>query len=366
MRIGQCVVLAAGGFLGAPDVAGLRARLITENILLLAVRDWARRLGIASYEKIAVRDGSAVLPRYGTFNWDLCGPSYLAPMVRFDRTGKPNPGFLVCDSVTGETVDVAAIAAFLRKCKLSAGMRNLPPAMPVLIADRFTREAFRLGKSHGLIMATPYSLFGKEVAIGLAALLQTLNKAAAIAVAKPEVIGELFDRLGKIEGAAGNLRGALFELIVAHAVFQEGGGSIEIGARIRSSDGFRAEIDVRRTKPSEVRVFECKGYQPNHLVDVDEVTRWLEQKVPGIYAAARAEQRSSSVEVHFEFWTTGGFTADAIAYLEEAKSRLKRYHIHYKSGADVRSYASKHASDLLKTLDEHYFNHSVARLRHQV
>lgn len=81
-------------------------------------------------------------------------------------------------------------------------------------------------------MAAPYLLFGREVAIGLAMLLTTLGKAAVIAVAKPEVITELFDRLGQIEGAAGNLRGALFEMIVAHAVQREGGGSIDIGFRV--------------------------------------------------------------------------------------------------------------------------------------
>lgn len=361
--VGACVMLGGNGFIGEVDLDGLRPRLITENILLLAVRDWARKLGMASYDRIEVRGVNDELPRYGTFNWDLCGPSYLAPMVRYDKGGKPKPGFLVCDTVSGETIDERAIAAFIRKCKLSASLRNLPPVMPMLIADRFTREAFRLGKSHGIVMATPYSLFGREVAIGLATLLNTLGKAAAVAVTKPEVITELFDRLGQIEGAAGNLRGALFEMIVAHAVQRDGGGSIDIGLRVKNNLGFKAEIDVLRAKGAEVRCYECKGYQPNHLIDAPELKRWLEEKVPGIYQVLRAQERfAAPVQIHFEFWTSGGFTLDAIALLEAAKAKTKRYGIHYLAGADVRKLvAGVNAAGLVKTLDEHYFNHPLTR-----
>jgi hypothetical protein len=363
--VGTCVALSAKGYLGVPNYAALRARLVVENMLLLAVRDWARKLGMASFDKISIRTVDDTLPRYGTFNWDLCGPSYLAPMTRTDRSGKLIPGFLVCDVVVGAVVETEAIAAFVRKCKLSAALRNLPSVMPMLVADRFSPEALRLGKSNGFVMATPYTLFGKDVAIGLATLLQTLNKAAGIAVTKPEVIGELFDRLGQIEGAAGNLRGALFELIVAHSVHLEGGGSIDIGRRLHWADGsndFNSEIDVMRVKPSEVRVFECKGYQPNHLVDIDEVKRWIEEKVPGIYTWLRLEERFQTRDVHFEFWTTGGFTKAAVDYFESVRQRLRRYHVHYVSGGGVRAYVAKqNASGLIKTLDEHYLNHPISK-----
>ncbi|ODA93070.1 hypothetical protein BFX40_09250 [Mesorhizobium sp. SEMIA 3007] len=359
--VGECVALGAKGFLGRADISRLPARLLTEKILLLAVRDWARRLGMASYDKITLRNDGA-LPRFGTFNWDLCGPTYLSPMVRYDKARKRQPGFLVCDAVVGEIVDEVAIAAFVRKCRLSAAMRNLPPLMPLMIADRFTREAFRLGKSRGIIMATPYTLFGKDVAIGLATLLRTLSKAAAVAVGKPEVMIELFDRLGQIEGAAGNLRGALFEMLVGHSTHATDGGSIDIGRRVASSDGFKAEIDVLRVKSHESWVYECKGYQPDHMIGGGEVKEWLEKKVPGIYATLRGQEGHASKAIHFEFWTTGGFSAEAVAILDEAAKRTRRYTVGYLAGPGVRSYVAKlQVPGLTKMLDEHYFNHPISR-----
>ncbi|MDP3244292.1 MAG: hypothetical protein Q8M83_01395, partial [bacterium] len=171
--VGTCLTLSDSIFLNATDDAALRARLLTENILLSAVRDWARKLGAASYDSIEVRDEREDLPRVGTFSWDLAGPSYLRPMIRRTAEGKPKPGFLVADVVLGDNLNEAAVAGFVRKCTLSSGLKNLAPLWPILIADSFSREAFRLGRSHGLMMATPELLFGKEVAEGLSKLLRT-------------------------------------------------------------------------------------------------------------------------------------------------------------------------------------------------
>ena len=101
--------------------------------------------------------------------------------------------------------DDAAMATFTRKCELLGYLRRVPPILPLLIADRFTREAFRVGRSRGIMMATPGTLFGREVAQGFASLVTALTRAAAVTARNPEVIGELFEKLSGIEGAASNL-----------------------------------------------------------------------------------------------------------------------------------------------------------------
>lgn len=65
------------------EVAKMRARLQTEQVLLLAIKAWARNLGMVSYDKVALRDedSNGKQPKVGTFAWDLTAPSYLAPMV---------------------------------------------------------------------------------------------------------------------------------------------------------------------------------------------------------------------------------------------------------------------------------------------
>lgn len=358
--IGQVVMLRADGYLGTPDIERLRGRRLVEKMLLLALRDWARRLGMASHDKITVR-GEGHLPEFGTFNWDLVGPSYLVPIVRRSKEGRPNPGFLVADVIAGTSLDEHAVAAFVRKFKLSAALHNLPPFLPILMADGYTREAFRLGRSHGLMLATPRNLLGRDIAIGLATLLETMSKAAAIAVAKPEVIVELFDKLGAIEGADRNLRGSLFELVVGHVAHARFGGSIDIGMTV-NFDGFQGEIDVRRVAGGEVWLYECKGYQPDHMVGVEEIDHWLNNRIPGLYNATRAEQRFQNAQVQFEFWTSGGFTHEALALLEARSKEVKRYKIGWKSGHEVRKEIARlQSSGMTKMFDEHYLNHPIAR-----
>ena len=360
LGVGPIVALWADGHFGSPNFQRLRARLVVEKMLLLALRDWARRLGVASYDKIEIRGETNRLPTFGTFNWDLCGPSYLVPIVRRQKDGRPKPGFLVGDVIVGATVDEHAVAAFIRKFSLSSYLKNLPPFMPVLIADGYTQAAFNLGRTHGIMLATPKNLFGRDVAIGLAALLETLSKAAAVAVAKPEVIGELFDKLSSIEGADRNLRGSLFELVVGHVVQARFGGSIDINHILRY-DTFKAEIDVRRVVGGEVWIYECKGYQPDHLIDAPEVETWLTEKVPGIYRATNTEDRFNRSTVHFEFWTSGGFTDAAIAALKAARDKTKRYVIGWKGGREIRNELAKLSSSRMTAMfDQHFLKHPIA------
>ncbi|MCE7887026.1 MAG: hypothetical protein DYH13_05930 [Alphaproteobacteria bacterium PRO2] len=83
---------------------------------------------------------------------------------------------------------------------------------------------------------TPATLFGEDVAKALADLMDTLTNAAAVAASSPDQLEKLFQKLSGIEGSAGNLRGALFELLVGHMVRQLEGGSIDIGAIVSCDD----------------------------------------------------------------------------------------------------------------------------------
>jgi hypothetical protein len=362
--VGPCIVLSGNGYFEHASDEVFKARLLTENILLLAVKDWARKLGAASYNKITIRDEIPEPPKVGTFRWDLAGPSYLAPMVRREADGKPRPGFLVCDVIVGSVVDEKAIAAFLRKCQLLGYLRRVPPVLPLLIADRFTRKAFQLGRSRGVMMATPGNLFGREVAQGLASLLATLSKAAAVASRNPEVIGELFEKLSGIEGAASNLRGALFEMLVGHCVQKREDGLIDIGkSLVDPKSGRSADVDVFRVKEQrEVWCYECKGHQPTEIVNLSAVQHWVTDRVPLMHEALK-DRRFQGCEFHYEFWTRGSFAPDASAFLEKVAAKTKKYALGWKDGSAVREYAAKiRPSTVLKVLDEHYFKHPLARI----
>jgi len=362
--VGPCVRAGANGFLGQASVSQLKARLVTEKILLLAVKEWARQLGVASYDKVLLRDDPGGPPKVGTMLWDASGPSYLRPLVRRDGDGKPKPGFFVCDVIIGDgETREQAVRAFVRKCQLLGTFKRMGPLLPMLISDRYSREGFGLGRSQGVIMATPGTLFGRDVAAGLAALLHTLTKAAAIAAQRPEAIGELFDKLGAIEGASANLRGALFEMLVGHCVMKIDDGSIDIGKIVIDPDTAKsAEIDVFRVKEyREVWNYECKAHQPTEIISRDAAEYWVTNRLPLMHRALKREERFQQCAFHYEYWTCGSFAPEALAFLREAAGRTKKYAIGWKDGDAVRAYVGRvRPKAVAKMLDQHFFQHPIA------
>jgi hypothetical protein len=275
------------------------------------------------------------------------------------------PGFLVADVVAGHNLDEQEIRPFLRKCAMLAQLRKVRPFLPMLIGDGFTQEALRACRSRGIIATRPDTLFGQDVARALGDLFQTLSNAAAMAVGNPDKIENLFTRLSAIEGAAGNLRGALSEMIVGNMVRSiEGGGSIDIGVLVHDLEsGKRAEIDVRLVKERQITIYECKGYQPSSVVRVKEISEWLEKRIPVINAAHRYERRFENSAVRFEFWTSGSFDDEALHLLHAAKNRTRKYIIDWKDGPAVHEYAKGlSAHGIRKVLDEHYFKYPLANI----
>lgn len=343
------------------DDDGYAAQLTVQRILLDAVADWARKLNMASYNKVDIRERGKPLPQFGTHAFDLVAPSYLTPMVRY-ADGKPQPGFLVADVFLGE-LDLPAVQGFLRKCESSRAMKKLPPFLPVIIADGFQQDAFNALRANGIIPAKPSALFGRDVARGLAGLLETLRHASAIAAKNPEVIETLFGQLGTIEGAANNLRGALFELIVGHIATLQGGGSIDVGKKLNFGQNERYEIDVFCVSAQSVRLIECKGYAPTHLVDVDELEAWIRTKARRLHKHFRAQDTLQNRDFIFEFWTSGGFTDDALQLAEDVSNETKRYSVKLMTGPDVRTLITKvNAKGLGKVFDEHYAKHPLSKL----
>jgi hypothetical protein len=358
--VGDCLALNDESILGTPQLASLRARLLTEGVLLDAIRSWAGRMNMVSPNVTKIRDEHPN-PQFSTFRFDLVGPSYLRPLVRFNGT-KLDPGFLVADVVTGHALNETLVGGFLRKCLLLGNLRGVRPFLPMLIADSFTPEALRLCCSRGIIVTRPESLFGKDIARALADLLQTLTNAAAVANNNPNQIEALFKRLSAIEGAAGNPRGALFEVLVGYMVRSLEGGMVNIGVLVQEvEEGRQAEIDVRLVKEREIVIYECKGYQPSSQVRAEEIGGWLGKKVSTIYKAARQERRFDGCSVRFEFWTCGVFDAEALEILRDAKRKTVKYQFAWKDGHAIREYANGiKAPGIAKILNEHYFKHPLA------
>lgn len=318
--VGECVALVQTD--GYYDWHGdhLHAKAVAEQILLLAVKDWLRKLNLASYNRVRVR-GEVPAPRVGTFLWDLSGPSYVYPLTRPGKSGVRN-GFVACDVLLGERMTLSGVEPFVRKCSTLRGLRNVGACLQILVADDFEREAFQKLRSSGVIAATPAGLFGQEVAEALRELTSVLESAAR-SVVDPDRFDALFRTLGKIEGASYQLRGTLFEYLGAELARRTLGSDVRMNHLFKDAEGLEAEADVIAIRPDQgITAIECKGYSPRGTIPDDKVLRWLNHNVPVSFRAIKAHPDWQNFTPHFEFWTTGRLTPEALAAVEQARTTV--------------------------------------------
>lgn len=346
--------------LGSSDRNGHHARQLTETIVLEAMREWVRKLGIASYNTIAIRNEKDRQPVCG-FLFDLAGPSYLLPI----RSGGKQPGFVVADVFSGAVLDEHQIQYFLRKVALVNALlkRSGSGVFAFLIADGFTSAAYTAGHAAGVSLATPKELFGVRAGNALQTLAQTLRNAAAFAAsASPERIAKLIDDLSDIEGSAGNLRGVLFELLCAYLVRRDA-QSINMGVKATDpTTGKSADIDILKytNQLADCVAIECKGKEPGGTLSLEEAQDWI-RRLPTFFSHIRAGNREAAVS--FELWTSGEIATDALVHLKREKANRTRTSISWRAGKDILSLAVKGKEKAITdALKQHFFHHPLAKI----
>ncbi|WP_205649898.1 hypothetical protein [Afifella aestuarii] len=338
-----------------------RTQLITESFLLTAVSDWLKKLGIVSYGQVATREAET-LPRVGTFAWDLSAPSYLGPMVRVGKNGKSRPGFVVCDVHLGDLITADGVRPFINKCRTLRSLRNIGPCLQIFVGARFQGEAFQLLKANGIVPATPANLFGEEVAEGLLELSKVLHNAAHTSTIDPAEFDALFKKFGKIEGAAAQLRGTLFEYLAADVLRKN--GTHVMTNRIYKAEEKKAEADIVAVRENiSVTFIECKGHSPYGETPDKEVKRWLQHNVPTFFKAIKAHPDWQNLQVNFEFWTTAPLTSASLAMLEKAKSEINpaRYSIKWRLGSNIYDLCKTTKDSGLTAAFRKHFMNSTAR-----
>src|SRR5690606_37320519 len=116
---------------------------------------------------------------------------------------------------------------------------------------------------------------------------------------------ELFESLSKIDGAANQLRGTLFEFMVADVMRKTVAGEISMNRRFKAPDGKSAEVDTLCVIPNkEIVCIECKGYSPRSIIPDELFKRWLHHNVPTAYKYVCNHPDWRNLKVRFEFWST--------------------------------------------------------------
>lgn len=368
--IGESIVLNEIGDQSSPEELhkisiGVQARILVEALILDAVKDWLRKIGLASYNKVEIRGHDKA--KVSTFLWDLTAPSYLRAFSGWDNNKqKPIPAFITCD-VLNTKVELDGVVPFLSKCRMLDNMKGNVRYFHMIVAETYSKEAFdEVKKTRLALPATPNSLFGKDIAEGLILLTEVLTDAAVKSL-DLEKFNKLFLKLGAIEGAAGNLRGTLFELFSAeltrYAFYAR--PQLNVICKVKNKS---AEIDVIAEKGNEkVYFIECKGGRPTSTLSDEEVKKWLHTRIPRINSWALLENRWDSIEFHFELWITGKLTQISKELIEKASKNTKKYKIVLRESNDILELTKKTKNKaLIRIFREQFLKHPLAEIERDI
>ncbi|HEA3200157.1 TPA: hypothetical protein RVS02_001672 [Aeromonas veronii] len=357
--IGECILtkdLYDRNELKELEIISVRARLLAEEIFIGAMKEWLRRLSIASFDCIKTRGDINSQPMVGPFFWDLSSPSYLAPLVDWNKQDKPNPGFVVCDILFSKNVKLIHIEPFLNKINSLQALKKINKVIYIFVALSYEKEALNKLKEKGVIPATPESLFGKDIAEAFISLID-ITKKSAIGEIESKAFDEVITRLGSLEGAMGNMRGAFFEMLVSHIIRNSTAGNVYLNRTFKNNGGEKAEVDVYVVpQVGEPRIIECKAMKPGSFVSNEEVNRWLDIRIKRVREhLQRLEITNKNGGIpNFELWTTGRLSDESIARIERTKeANKKKFNLLVFGPNEIRNVASSDDA-ALKILKEHF------------
>ncbi len=304
---------------GSPNIKRSKGLDVAKNFLLIQFNDWSRKIGLVSY------NSSKFHSEFGKYQFNFVAPSYIGSLTK--KTSKSIvPAFVVADILIGNTINETQIEFFINKVRALKYQKNLAKFIPFLIVDSMDTKALNKLKAEGVVIGFVNELFGDNYKELLNSLINLVTNAGAILKKNPEAYLDLISKLNKlVTGKTNNLRGDLFELAVG---YYQGRicNSIDIGKLIIQA-GSQREIDVFGLLPNAVIISECKGY--NQKISKNEIELWLGEKIPVIRRWILDQPSISDREIIFEYWSTGGFTDEAMELLEQRKKSTQKYKIEF-------------------------------------
>lgn len=323
-----------------------KATELGKKLLINQFYDYTRNIGLVSYNKGRIHS------EFFKFQFCFTAPSYISGITS-NVNDNIKPAFVIADFLIGSENNELYVDFFIQKIKIIKSQSNLR-FLPFLILSNTTPEALKKLKSEGIIIGFIDKLFGNEYQDLLNSLISVVTNAGAILKTKPEAYIKLLAQLDKlIDGKTNNLRGDLFELAVGY-YYSNFCQSLTISKKAKLDDSYK-EIDVCAVFQEKIIICECKAYKTK--INKEVIENWLESKVPFIYKSIRNHEFDKNIV--FEFWSTSGFTDDAIDLLNMKKDKSKKYTIEYYSKKEILEKSRLSRANKILEIMKDYFSDDV-------
>lgn len=309
--------------------------------ILSSFHSLTKNIGLISYET------GEKFAEFGKFRWGFKGVSAISGLIENGKNG-----FLLADVIFGRNIYLNDVKFFIEKLKHIQSFKNASRIMPFLIVDDLHPEALQYLKKHGIVVGFIKELFGQKYAETIRGLITILNNAGASLKDDPNKYLDLITQLKKYnEGLINNVRGTLFEFMVGH-IHSIDCNIINLGREIVENNS-RHEMDVCAVYSKKVVISECKAVKSK--IGLDIVEKWLKVKIPAFYKWVKKQETLKNMYIEFEFWSTSGFTTEALNSLIKASESVRKYNISFYQSSEIREKALEMEDKKLKEALDNFF-----------
>jgi DNA-binding Lrp family transcriptional regulator len=325
-----------------------RKRNLNLNISLLEeLISWLERISMVGWNTGRVSDCGNLLD-FNNYPFDAVGFSYILGLYRTDKKDSLyNPSMekagspVLVDCIVHRATEVFDIAAFIKRIENVNGPinHNKNPyfkILPIFFVTFIKSDARDLAKQKGIIIIPIKEVFDNNILEVLEKILKlptediTLDPLeeilAIMKIVSPEENGDAEQEKNVFDGKFNNLKGIVFNFVVAY-IFSELGyvqqkiGTIYKGYLENSTVEESCECDLTSgTRRADINIIcEVKGYSSNRLVmlgenieEKDSVKRFFE-RTHKIIQSTTHENRLFYIPV---FITSSEFEQSAVEYME--------------------------------------------------
>lgn len=287
-------------------------------------------------------------PEYGKFRFGFKGVSYVSGLMDGTKSG-----YVVADILIGHPIYEDDVKFFVDKLNTIKQFEKSSRLIPFLIVDDLDPEALNLLKSNGVVVGFIKELFGEKYSNTLIELVAILNNAGASLKKTPEKYLDLINELKTYnKGLANNIKGTLFEFVIGH-IHSINCNSLDLGREIIDKHSKKHETDVISVYSDKIVISECKATKSK--IDLKTIEKWDSIKIPAFYDWIKGIDVYREKDIIFEYWSTSGFTEDALERLNHLKSTSKRFKLVFFNGEDLKEKTIRMKNKKLKEVVDNFF-----------
>ena len=268
---------------GSPSVskASFLHRVRIEQELLIGARDWVRNTYQLAYDGNSYRQSGCEAEPFNDTYWDLHGPMYLGPFARDSilRRTIAKENFLLVEILAYRTFSIVDAEATIDRVKNIVLRWKTVAITPVVISRSFSPGAWNKLRKTGIGAVVLGDVFGKNIDTLLQAMWKTVSADAPTQEQVNEIEKTLAVAAGTVDdlGLVGNLKGTLFEFLIALA-WKVDGYDIVQQKIVRRTRNDEYEIDVVATRSGNCKLIECKGHHSQYRESEEELRRHFENR----------------------------------------------------------------------------------------